>query len=376
MLYFMLASMPVFVCGVLAMVLLLDQILWPQRARKMMMIFMISATLLYLGHCVYFLHETKLLPISDTIYCTCNPLVFPLYFLYIKSLTELRTPLWHVIILVLPAVVCGLAVGLAYWLTPNDAVEAFIDQYLYHSPSIMNNAKADINALVFSHHLVKVVFSLEIIVILFLGIRRINRYHRLLEHYYSSPENKQLTWVKIMLILFVVTSLNSILYNVVGRHYFIGETSKLAIPSILYSTLLFAIGYIGLKQQGIERWKEEEAKPMTPPPSAVKLSDQIEQLMIKEKLYLNPQLKLSDLVMQLNSNRNYVYHAINVEMGISFAEYVNRKRINHAEKLMKEFPKMPLSEIASRSGFASSTSFYRNFKTIRGCSPTKRKEKI
>lgn len=376
MTYHLLASMPVFVCGTLTMVLLFDLIQWPQRSRCIMTIFMAVATLLYMGHFVYFTHETQLLPITDTIYCTCNPLVFPFYYVYIKSLTERYLHRWHVTLLVLPAIICGIMVGIAYWQTPDETVNLFINQYLFHSPITRGGHETGTMALIVSHNIAKIVFCLEIIPILVLGIRRINRYDKMLEQYYSSPEQKQLKWVKMMLILFVITTIISLISFAIGRHYFIGKITKLAVPATLYTLLLFSIGYVGTKQQGIEEWNEDEAKPISPSPSIVNLSDQIEQLMIKEKLYLNPQLKLSDLVMQLNSNRNYVYHAINVEMGISFAEYVNRKRINHAEKLMKEFPKMPLSEIASRSGFASSTSFYRNFKTIRGCSPTKRKEII
>ena len=91
--------------------------------------------------------------------------------------------------------------------------------------------------------------------------------------------------------------------------------------------------------------------------------------MSKEQLYLNPQLKLTDLVQRLGSNRNYVYQAINIEMSMPFAEYVNRMRIEYAEQLMLSQPQMPLTEVATRAGFASTTSFYRNFKIIRGCSP-------
>ena len=373
MAYYLLASMPAFVCGTLTMVLLFDLIQMPQRSRCIMTIFMAVATLLYMGHFVYFTHETQLLPITDTIYCTCNPLVFPLYYVYIKSLTERHLRRWHVALLVLPAIICGILVGIAYWQTPDEAINSFINQYLFHS-SMTNDYNTGTTALVVSHNISKIVFCLEIIPILVLGIRRINRYDKMLEQYYSSPEQKQLKWVKMMLILFVITSIISLVSFAIGRHYFIDRITKLAIPSTLYSLLLFTIGYIGTKQQGIEEWNEdEEEDEMEEQPSLSMnnhLSERIEKLMTEEQLYLNPQLKLKDLVSQLNSNRNYVYHAINVEMGISFAEYVNRMRIAHAEKLMKENANMPLSEVASLSGFASSTSFYRNFRKLRGCSPT------
>lgn len=377
MVYHVLASMPAFVCGIFTMILLFDLIQWPQRSRCIMTIFMAVATMLYLGHFVYFSRGIKILPITDTIYCTCNPLVFPLYYFYIKSLTERKLVHWQVLILVLPAIICGTMVGMAYWLTPSEDVNLFINQYLFHSPLSRGYDEAGMRALVFSHNVTKTVFCLEILPIFFLGIRRINRYDKMLEQYFSSPEQKQLSWVKIMLILFVVTTVISLISFAFGRHYFIGRIDKLVIPSTIYSMLLFAFGYIGTKQQGIEEWKEDEEEvemnEQSALPAGNHLFERIEKLMKEEQLYLNPQLKLKDLVTRLNSNRNYVYQAINVEMGISFADYVNRMRIAHAEKLMKEHPTMPLTEVSSRAGFASSTSFYRNFKKIRGSSPTKHK---
>ena len=115
-----------------------------------------------------------------------------------------------------------------------------------------NDYNTGTTALVVSHNISKIVFCLEIIPILVLGIRRINRYDKMLEQYYSSPEQKQLKWVKMMLILFVITSIISLISFAIGRHYFVNRITKLAIPSTLYSLLLFTIGYIGTKQQGIE----------------------------------------------------------------------------------------------------------------------------
>ena len=106
------------------------------------------------------------------------------------------------------------------------------------------------------------------------------------------------------------------------------------------------------------------------------LRERIEQIMREEALYLNPQFKLNDLVQRLCSNRNYVYQAINVEMGMSFAEYVNRLRAEHAVRLMHENAEMPLSEVGMKSGFASSVSLYRYFKAIYGCSPKEYRERM
>ena len=75
------------------------------------------------------------------------------------------------------------------------------------------------------------------------------------------------------------------------------------------------------------------------------------------------------MATELCTNRLYVSTAINEEMGISFSDYINRKRVNYAILLMRTNPQMTIYEIADLSGFSSDKSFYRNFKNITGKSP-------
>ena len=91
--------------------------------------------------------------------------------------------------------------------------------------------------------------------------------------------------------------------------------------------------------------------------------------MREEQLFLKPNFKLNDLVLRVGSNRNYVYNSINREMGVSFNEYVNRMRVDYAVALIDSDTELSLTEVGERSGFASATSFYRNFRLYKGCSP-------
>ena len=77
--YYLLASMPFFVCATLTAFMLLELAQRPRRALTALTVFMATATLLYFGHCVFFCHETRLISLTDTLYCFCNPLVYPLY---------------------------------------------------------------------------------------------------------------------------------------------------------------------------------------------------------------------------------------------------------------------------------------------------------
>ncbi len=55
--------------------------------------------------------------------------------------------------------------------------------------------------------------------------------------------------------------------------------------------------------------------------------------------------------------------------GVSFYKYLNKKRIEHAEKLLVD-PKLSITEVALQSGFSSLSAFIRMFKLIKDCTPT------
>ena len=55
--------------------------------------------------------------------------------------------------------------------------------------------------------------------------------------------------------------------------------------------------------------------------------------------------------------------------GISFYKYLNKKRIEHAEKLLVD-PELSITEVALQSGFSSLSAFIRMFKLIKDCTPT------
>lgn len=55
--------------------------------------------------------------------------------------------------------------------------------------------------------------------------------------------------------------------------------------------------------------------------------------------------------------------------GLSFYKYLNKKRIEHAEKLLVD-PALSITEVALQSGFSSLSAFIRMFKLLKDCTPT------
>ena len=375
MLAILVSSLPMIVCGVLSVLIVLSLYDCRNMAKMRLLFFMATATLLYLAHFIYFNRLMAVIPLTDAIYCFCNLAVFPLYYLYIEELTDYRPNRWRQAICLLPSLLGGMAVGLLYILMDRQEMTLFIEHYLY------GNEFASLSGLTFwqamIHVAVRIVFALQVPLVLYFGFRRITAYNAVVETNYSDIEGKRIVWVKTLLVLFAVTSLVSFVFNLIGRQRFIDEAVPLAIPAVLFSMLLLLIGHVGLNQrfsvQDIEAEVFLESEPIPEDCAYSELLEKIRKLMSEEKLYLYPNLKVSDLARLLNSNRNYIYNAINVEMGISFSDYINSQRIDYASQLLKAHPELPINDVMFKSGFTSTSAFYRNFKKFKGITPTARR---
>ena len=71
-----------------------------------------------------------MIPLSDTIYAFCNIAVYPLYFLYLESVTSDNSKTFRFCkrVALLPAVVCSMAIGMTYeqyWDGDNEAPVMF-----------------------------------------------------------------------------------------------------------------------------------------------------------------------------------------------------------------------------------------------------------
>lgn len=105
------------------------------------------------------------------------------------------------------------------------------------------------------------------------------------------------------------------------------------------------------------------------------LMQRINDVMEREKSYLDSNLKLSDVAAYLGTNRNTISNCINSQLGCSFSQFVNNYRIKHAQTLMHIRPDMKISEVWSSSGFTTESSFFRTFKAVTGMTPSEWKQK-
>ena len=369
------SSLPMFACGFWA-VLIGCTLYFDGRNRGylMLFLFMVMASLLYAGHCAFLNHFYSDMPVLDSLYSFANLAVYPLFYVYIVSMTSPESQLRHTWLYFIPSAVIGIMVSAIYIMMPPQELDYFVRIISYNED--FGSGTGLCKMMGYTRLAAKAVFAIEVVAVLIAGSRKIFAYNKSIEDYYADTEGKKLTAFQWYMYLFTACSFASFIFNFIGRSHFDSSAWMMAIPSLLFSSLLFGLGFIGFRQSfTIDHFEQEESADEIIPESAPAskqekpLIERIEEVVTKRQLYLRHNLKISDVAAELCTNRLYVSTAINEEMGISFSDYINRKRVNYAIHLMSVNPQLTIYEIADLSGFSSDKSFYRNFKNITGKSP-------
>lgn len=97
----------------------------------------------------------------------------------------------------------------------------------------------------------------------------------------------------------------------------------------------------------------------------------IEQLMNEKKLYINPNLSLDMLALELGLDRRHISGAINACAKKNFFAYLNEYRVKEAVRIMSDADNKDLTieAIAFDSGFNDRRTFHRVFKLFTGLTP-------
>jgi len=149
--------------------------------------------------------------------------------------------------------------------------------------------------------------------------------------------------------------------STIGWSYFTSVTIHLKDSPLAY-----------IKQEApVEAAPQEEKEPqnidmLADSPVMQRLSLQLDEVLLKNKLYLDPDLDISMLSAALCTNRTYISRLLRMR-GTSFSRYVNSLRLTHAEEMLRNSLK-PVNEICEECGFSDAT-FRRVFTERYNCTP-------
>ncbi|MCO7222859.1 AraC family transcriptional regulator [Pleionea sp. CnH1-48] len=107
-------------------------------------------------------------------------------------------------------------------------------------------------------------------------------------------------------------------------------------------------------------------------PDETPLAEQIEKLIVRESLFLQPNLKMADVARKLDVPEYRISNAVRHNLDArNFNQYINELRVKHAQVLLSDSDKQKWSVlvIGLESGFSSAGSFTRAFKSNTGLTP-------
>lgn len=199
---------------------------------------------------------------------------------------------------------------------------------------------------------------------------------------YAILDNKQefhYKWIKTLFILFILLLIGTLTNGISALCDFSTYELHIKYESILYSIFFFALIFSIIQFPVFAftgsfndlRTRKYQKSSLT---NSTELFQQIDEIVRKEELYLQHDLKLNTIAELLNTSIHHISQAINETAQKSFPDYINQYRINLAkEKLMADQPDT-IFAIAIDVGFNSKANFYYAFKKITGTTPTKFKE--
>lgn len=365
------------------------------KPRYFLGVFMAITAILYTCHALFFLGFTSLYLKTDSLYLFSSLSVFPLYYIYVRLLTSDTTLKKQHLIHFLPAIILGFSLLVSGLVSaPEDSLayyQSVLIQNTWPAPDASQSVKV-MSALFFTS---RIVFGIQTFTYSLLGYRLAKKYNCRMANFYSNLEGRELVWIKLLSITFIITAVASILANVTGRGIFVHQNWLLAIPSIVFSSLLFIIGLQGNKQnftvKELEADKENELETILNKKANTNyntnllnrtqqrndtLKKEVLKLLEGKKIYLNPDLKITEMCKILGTNRTYLSGFINQEFGLSFNELINSHRVQQALSILKTNNNdLTLNDIAIASGFGSVSTLRRVFKNHTGTTVSHYKQK-
>ncbi len=135
----------------------------------------------------------------------------------------------------------------------------------------------------------------------------------------------------------------------------------------LSSTLIY-YNHKRKKQKQLEKYKTSRLDPM----KTEEIISALDDLMDKEKLFLDPDLTLRDLSIRLKIHYNYISQIINEHFGMSYNDFINKYRVEEVKNRLADpaYKNKTVLEIMYETGFYSKSVFNTAFKKFTGMTPS------
>lgn len=335
--------------------------------------YFLALTILFLAlsNLQYWLIDTNVIPRvyyekNYIIYIPFEFLILPFFYFFVKSFILKKVYLKQVIYTLSPFIF-----SIVYILIRN-----FISGNIYLIKSF--------NIIV---EYISIIFSFILLILIFIILLKHEKNNNIKE---ANQLTIKTNWLKksliIGLILCFLWALSFNLFeNLLNKGYY-----KYYPLWIGMAILMYWIGYTAILQNHLyverlsirnktlknieQKLKVENLKKQEPPKSF----NLIDNLINKNKLYLNPNLNLDNLATKTGLSVGYISQLFNKHSELNFNDFINKLRIEEAKKIIidNDFKNYTIHAISLEVGFNSKSSFYNAFKKFTGKTPIQYKKSV
>ena len=232
--------------------------------------------------------------------------------------------------------------------------------------------------------LVEIVPIPQIGIYIWLSVRLISRHSRNIREQFSFVERISLRWLRNLLIALGVLFALYVFALLFAGFLGIGEQAETTL-SVMMVTVIYAMGYMGIRQPAIFAHGGSGTTSVTEPVAAPAgdraepvrkkyqksaldadmssaLLAELQRHMAEARPYLDSTLTLTQLAGQMRISPNYLSQVINEQTGSNFFDFINQHRVEAAKERLREPGQSNILNIAMDAGFNSKSAFYTAFK--------------
>ncbi|RKD90469.1 helix-turn-helix domain-containing protein [Mangrovibacterium diazotrophicum] len=301
-------------------------------------------------------------------------LVYPGIYIYIRQLIDPAVSFRQLIVHLVPAGIVALQSLVYYLMLDASEREQFVTVFRF-APEWGQ----PVMVFMFFCRIINILLLFA--QILFYGFRTISilrQYSSEIQDVFSNTEGIQLNSIKVLNFVLFVGSIAAIGFYSINPVKVFGNYLVLILPLAVISVAIWLFGIVGLRQHPLPELPfVEKVRIEEPVEPGRRLFENLNHYFDEQKPYLNSELKIDDLIIELGTNRTHLSNAINQYAGKNFNRFVNEYRIGFAREYISEHKaELTKDELAELSGFGSVRSFERNFKDCIGESFSQFLEKV
>lgn len=329
--------------------------------RKFLSIFMIFPLICMLSHFFYFFPIPTIFPYFEPPLALFGSLLFPVLHIYFRLLTvdEKFSFRKHYKYIVFPAIIPLIYIT-GILLTPTHEYRIWLsDENAFpNSPSI--------RFLEIMRTAIRIVFLILLFVTFILNFILLKKHEHKAEEFYSDLVDVNKNNAKLLNYSLIIISLTSFVAIFMGRQSIISNEIITDIIWIIVSASIYFIGYMGNKLKPVKptfQLGNETVIGMNDPQIVLdgqpKILTKLLQEFEENKMYLNSNLNIMDVVQAIGTNRTYLSLIINQRFDKNFCNWVNSYRIEELEQVFSENPNYTYDTLAELCGFGSVNSMKR-----------------